>query len=617
MAEHDKKPESTTDNSAKRLQGAAMGVSHFSNVAEDVDNYGKTWKKLIAHCKKFRVTIIFALLIIIAGNILQVAIPGRFREIVDIIQAGITGTLDLPVIITLATTLTVMFVVIAALNYLQSFIMVGITAKISKNLRTDITKKINKLPLGYFSRVSMGDIISRVTNDVDTIGQTLNQNIGMLLSSSVLFIGSLIMMLWTNWLMAITAIVASSICFLASKAVLKRSKKFFKTQQSVLGAIGGHIEEIYSGHNVVRAYNGINSAQKNFTGLNRNLFNAAWKAQFISGFITPLMSFSGSLAYVAVCVVGAALVIQREISFGVIVAFIFYVNQFTQGLTHITETIPGLQSTTAASERVFQILDEEELVDESSKTQKLWGAKGDVKFENIKFGYEKDKPVIHDFSANVNAGQKIAIVGPTGAGKTTLVNLLMRFYEIESGAISIDGVPIMDITRENLHDQISMVLQDTWLFEGTVHENIAYNRENVTGEEVISVSKSIGLHHFITALHNGYDTVLDYKTSLSEGQKQLIAIARAMIQNAPMLILDEATSSVDTRTEAIVQAAMDKLMAGKTSFIIAHRLSTIKNADLILVLKDGDIIESGTHNALLAQSGFYAELFHSQYSLPA
>ncbi|MCL2366861.1 MAG: ABC transporter ATP-binding protein/permease [Oscillospiraceae bacterium] len=617
MDGHQKKPESTTDNSARRLQGTAMGVNHFGNVAEDVDSYGQTWKKLTVLCKKFLPSIALALLCAIVGTFLQLTVPGRLREMIDIMQLGITETLDIHSIIHLGIILAATFVIIAALNYLQSYIMVGVTAKISKKLRTDISRKINKLPLGYFNRVSMGDIISRVTNDVDTIGQTLNQNISMLLSSSVLFIGSLIMMLWTHWLMALIAIIASSICFFISKAVLKRSKKFFKAQQSELGSIVGHIDEIYSGHSIVRAYNGIDIAKKSFITLNKNLYNAAWRAQFVSGFITPLMSFSGSLAYVAVFVMGAALIIRNEISFGVIVAFIFYVNQFTQGLTHITETMPGLQSTTAASERVFQILDEEELSDETDKTQKLLDIKGNVTFENIKFGYEKEKPIVHDFSVSVKSGQKVAIVGPTGAGKTTLVNLLMRFYEPEHGTISIDGIPIMNITRAHLHAQFSMVLQDTWLFEGTVRENIAYNKKDVTDEDIVAVSTSIGLHHFITALHNGYDTILDYKTNLSEGQKQLIAIARAMLQNAPMLILDEATSSVDTRTEALVQSAMEKLMSKKTSFIIAHRLSTIKNADLILVLKDGDIIESGTHHALLSQNGFYAELFHSQYSLPA
>jgi len=617
MSGHNKKEENMTDNSAKRLQGAAMGTNHFGNVAEDVGNYGNTWKQLISYCRNHLPLIILALILIIAGNVLQVTVPGRLRDMTDTIEKGLTGSLNCETVISLAISLGVVYICIAILNFFQSYIMAGVTEKISKNLRTGISKKINRLPLKYFTRVSLGDVISRVTNDVDTIGQTLNQNIGMLMSSTVLFVGSLIMMIWTNWILALTAIAASAIGFLSSKAVLTRSKKFFKAQQGGLGAVGAHIEEIYSGHNVVRAYNGFKAARETFGKLNRDLYTAAWKAQFVSGFITPLMSFSGNLAYVVVAVVGAALVMREDITFGVIIAFILYVNQFTQGLTHIAETVPGLQSTTAAGERVFDILGEEEVTDESHKTLRLSEVKGDVTFENVKFGYDSDRPVIHDFSADVKAGQKIAIVGPTGAGKTTLVNLLMRFYEIDGGGISIDGIPISQVTRENLHDQFGMVLQDTWLLGGTVRENIVYNMKNKTDEEIINVCKSVGLHRFVEALPDGYDTVLGEQTNLSEGQKQLVTISRAMIQNAPMLILDEATSSVDTRTEVIIQEAMDKLMAGRTSFVIAHRLSTIKNADLILVLKDGDVIECGTHDELLASDGFYAELYRSQFELSA
>jgi ATP-binding cassette subfamily B protein len=433
------------------------------------------------------------------------------------------------------------------------------------------------------------------------------------MSASILFAGSLAVMLWLNWLMALTAVAVSMIGFALSKIVLSRSKKFFKAQQAGLGAASGHVEEIYSGHAVVKAYNGMEEAKETFAGLNSELYTATWKAQFVSGFITPLMSFSGSLAYVAVSVVGGVLVMRDEITFGVIVAFIMYVNQFTQGITHITETFPGLQSTTAAGERVFALLDEEELSDESRKTQSLSDVRGSVEFKNVNFGYEQGKTIIHDFSAQIESGQKIAIVGPTGAGKTTIVNLLMRFYEPEGGGISIDGVPISGVTRGNLHDQFGMVLQEPWLFEGTVRDNIVYTKTTASDEDVIAVCRAIGLHNFIVALPNGYETVLGDNASLSEGQKQLCTIARAMIHDAPMLILDEATSSVDTRTEALIQAAMDKLMAKKTSFVIAHRLSTIKNADLIFVLKDGDIIESGTHIKLLSQNGFYTELYNSQF----
>jgi len=609
--------EHSSANSDQRLRGASMGTNHFGGAAEEVTGYSATWRKLISYCKKHMPLIAFALLLAIAGSVMQVIVPGRLRVLTDIIQAGITGALDMSAVISVAITLGIIFACAALLNFLQSYTMAGVTARISENLRTQISKKINRLPLKYFDRVSLGDVISRVTNDVDTIGQTLNQNIGTLMSSSVLFAGSLVLMLWLNWIMALVAVGASAIGFLSSKAVLSRSKKFFKAQQVGLGAVGGHVEEIYSCHNVVRAYNGMKEAKETFAELNGKLYAAAWKAQFVSGFITPLMSFSGNLAYVAVIVIGAALVLRGQITFGVIVAFIMYVNQFTQGLTHIAETFPGLQSTTAASERVFDILDEDELADESDKTQKLSGIKGEVAFENVNFGYDKDKTVIHNFSAQVKAGQKIAIVGPTGAGKTTIVNLLMRFYEIDGGEILIDGVPASQVARGSIHDQFGMVLQDTWLFEGTVRENIIYRRKYAADEEVVSVCKAIGLHKFITALPDGYDTMLNEQTSLSEGQKQLITIARAMIHNAPMLILDEATSSVDTRTEMLIQAAMDKLMADRTSFVIAHRLSTIKNADLILVLKDGDIIESGTHGNLLARDGFYTELYRSQFELPA
>ncbi|MCL2401148.1 MAG: ABC transporter ATP-binding protein/permease [Oscillospiraceae bacterium] len=614
MSENEKKIESD-NNSDKRLKGASMGTNHFGNVAEDVDSYGKTWRKLISYCRKHLSVIVMALILILASNVLQVIAPGRLRVLTDIIQNGISGTIEMNAVITVAVTLAVIYAIVALLNFLQSFIMAGVTARISEHLRTEISRKINKLPLKFFDSVSLGDIISRVTNDVDTIGQTLNQNIGTLMASSTLFIGSLILMVWTNWILALVVVAASAVGFVSSKAVLSRSKKFFKAQQTGIGAVGGHVEEIYSGHSVMKAYNGKKAAKETFAELNRNLYTAAWKAQFVSGFVTPLMQFSGTFAYVAVCVVGAMLVMRGQITFGVIVAFLLYVSQFTQGLTHIAETFPGLQGTTAASERVFDLLDEEELSDESDKTQRLDDIKGDVGFAHVKFGYTRDKAVIHDFSAQIKSGQKIAIVGPTGAGKTTIVNLLMRFYELDGGEISIDGVPISQITRANVHDQFSMVLQDTWLFEGSVRENIMYNKVGVTEEEIVAVCQAIGLHHFITALPDGYSTILNDNASMSEGQKQLVAIARAMIHNAPMLILDEATSSVDTRTEALIQAAMDQLMTGRTSFVIAHRLSTIKNADLIFVLKDGDIIESGTHNELLGQNGFYTELYNSQFEV--
>ena len=603
------------DNSAKRLEGVAMGINHFGGPVEEAGNYRKTWGKLVVYCRKHLPAIVLSLIFTVIGNVFQVLSPGFLRDMTDEIRQGLSGVINTQAIWAIGIALGSLYAGAALMGFLQNFIMASVTARISRNLRSAITEKINKLPLRYFDRVSLGDVISRVTNDVDTIGQTLNQNIGMVISSLTQLVGSLAMMLWTDWLLALTAIATSAIGFGASKVVLSRSQAFFKAQQRGLGAVNGHIEEIFSGHNIVKTYNGAEAAQATFDGINGDLYTAAWKAQFVSGFITPLMNFSGSVAYVAISVVGAIFVMQGRISFGVIIAFLVYVNQFTQGITHVAETVPGLQGTTAASERVFELLDEEELDDESHKTAILENISGDVTFEHLSFGYHKDKTIIHDFSVEVKAGQKVAIVGPTGAGKTTIVNLLMRFYEPDSGEILIDGRPVSQVKRENVHEQFSMVLQDTLLFEGTLKDNIIFSTPNVTNEQVAEVGKVVGLHHYISTLPAGYDTMLDSAVSLSEGQKQLVTIARAMIQNAPILILDEATSSVDTRTEALIQEAMDRLMIGRTSFVIAHRLSTIRNADLILVLKDGDIIERGTHTELLAQNGFYTELYNSQFDL--
>ncbi|MDR0490326.1 MAG: ABC transporter ATP-binding protein/permease [Oscillospiraceae bacterium] len=605
--------QSNNENSAKRLEGVAMGISHFGAPSEEVGNYKSTWRKLIAYIRKYLPAIIAAIILTVAGNILQVMNPGWMSAMVDEVKNGITGVMDINAVWRIAAILIALFAGSALFGFLQNFIMATITARISKNMRSAILNKINRLPLKFFDRVSIGDVISRVTNDVDTIGQTLNQKLGMLISSVTLFIGAILMMFISNWLLAVIAIAMSMIGFLSSKAVMSRSKKYFKAQQGGIGAVNGHIEEIYSGHNIVAAYNNIENAKTDFDSINKNLYNAAWKASFVSGFITPLMNFSGSVAYVAICVGGAILAMKNVISFGVIVAFILYVNQFTQALTHIAETAPGLQSATAASERVFELLGEEELPDESGKPQSLACVKGGIVFENVRFGYSKDKTIIHGFSADIKAGQKVAIVGPTGAGKTTIVNLIMRFYDPDGGEIRIDGTPISSIARGGVHSQFGMVLQDTWLFEGTIKENIVYNKSGVTDAQVAEVIEAVGLGHYIKTLPGGYDTMLDGRLSLSEGQKQLLTIARAMIQNAPMLILDEATSSVDTRTEALIQGAMDKLMAGRTSFVIAHRLSTIKNADVILVLNEGDVVESGTHANLLEKGGFYAQLYNSQF----
>lgn len=575
--------------------------------------FSATWGKLISYCKSYFPAIIIALLCAVGGAVFSILGPDKLGEITETIMAGFMGSIDLEAVRNVALILAAFYGSSLILSYLQGFIMATVTQKVSKGLRTDISKKINRLPLKYFDSTSYGDILSRVTNDVDTIGQTLNQSIGSLVSAIALFVGSIIMMFKTNWIMALVAIGSSLLGFVVMMLIVSRSQKYFTEQQEFLGEINGHVEEVYAGHNVVKAYNAEDDLRKEFTGINKKLHTCTWKSQFMSGLMMPLMSFIGNIGYVAVCVVGAVLAMNGTISFAVIVAFMVYVRLFTQPLTQIAQSATSLQSTGAASYRVFEFLGEEELADERAKTIVMDTAKGDIEFKNVHFGYIENKTIINDFSAKAKAGQKIAIVGPTGAGKTTIVNLLMRFYETNSGEILIDGTPLTSLTRENVHDLFCMVLQDTWLFEGTIRENIVYNKQGVTDEEVVTACKAAGIHHFIKTLPEGYDTILNEEASLSAGQRQLITIARAMIENAPMLILDEATSSVDTRTEVLIQEAMDKLMAGRTSIVIAHRLSTIKNADLILVMKDGDIIESGNHQELLTKNGFYADLYNSQF----
>jgi ATP-binding cassette subfamily B protein len=591
---------------------------------EKSKNFKETMMKLVNYCKNYLPAIIIALVVAMAGSVLQIIGPDKLKDLANEVMKGlpglvngkpILGNIDLDAVTRIAWFLVVFYGFAFILNFLQSYIMATVTQVISKKMRTDISQKVNHLPLKYYDSVSYGDVLSRVTNDVDAIGQTLNQSVTTLITSITMFVGSLVMMFYNNWIMAFTAVGASLIGFVLMMIIMKKSQAYFKSQQMDLGRINGHIEEIYAGHNVVKVYNGSREARKTFHEINENLYKSAWKSQFLSGLMMPLMGFIGNFGYVAVCVVGAALAMNGTITFGVIVAFMMYIRLFTQPLSQIAQAMNNLQRTAAASERVFEFLDEEELEKENEKRNNLSQIKGDVEFKHVKFGYTQNKPIIHDFSAKVRAGQKVAIVGPTGAGKTTMVNLLMRFYELNGGEILIDGVPIHQVPRENVHEQFSMVLQDTWLFEGTIKENIIYSKQGVTDEEVKTACKTVGLHHFIKTLPNGYDTVLNDKASLSEGQKQLITIARAMIQNAPLLILDEATSSVDTRTERIVQAAMEQLTVGRTSFVIAHRLSTIKNSDLILVMKDGDIIESGSHTELLAKNGFYAELYNSQFEV--
>jgi len=607
------KQEYTIGDHNQKSQHAPGPGRHGMGPGEKANNFGPTMKKLVAYCSSYIPVIIIALVLAFAGAALNVLGPDQLSEITDIIQKGMMTEIDLDAVRRVGIILAILYGLGLLFNYIQGFMMATVTQRITKKMRTDISLKINKVPLKYFDSTSYGNVLSRVTNDVDTIGQTLNNSLGMLVSSVATFIGAIIMMFYTNWIMAITGIMTTMVGFLLMTLIMKHSQKYFDAQQKELGLINGHIEEVYAGHNVVKVYNGEKEAKEVFHGSNKRLYENAWKSQFMSGLMMPVMQFIGNFGYVAICVVGAVLVTNDVITFGTIVAFMVYIRLFTQPLAQLAQAATNLQSTAAASERVFEFLAEEELEDESEKSVKLQDVKGDVEFKNVQFGYNEDQLIIRNFNAKAKAGQKVAIVGPTGAGKTTLVNLLMRFYELNSGEIYIDGTPISLLTRKNVHDLFCMVLQDTWLFEGTIRENIIFSKENVTDKEVENACKAVGLHHFIQTLPHGYDTVLNDKANLSAGQKQLITIARAMIDNASLLILDEATSSVDTRTELLIQQAMDKLTVGKTSFVIAHRLSTIKNADLILVMKDGDIIETGNHVELLAKGGFYADLYNSQF----
>ncbi|MDR1002126.1 MAG: ABC transporter ATP-binding protein/permease [Oscillospiraceae bacterium] len=600
----------------KREHGFGGPGGRMAMPGEKPKHFKATMGKLIAYIKPYLPMIIVSTLMAVASTIFSAIGPDRLRAITALIQEGLMSQIDMKAVGRIGLTLAVLYGLGFVFNYVQGFIMNIITQRVSKKMRTEISKKINRLPLKYFDSTSFGDVMSRVTNDVDTIAQTLNNSIGSFVTAVTMFFGSIVMMFYTNVFLALAAILSTIVGFVFMQVIIKHSQKYFKAQQYELGRINGHIEEIYTGHNVVKAYNGEEKAREEFHEINGKLQSSAWKSQFISGLMMPLMHFIGNFGYVVVCVLGAVLLVNGYITdFGVIVAFMIYIRLFTQPLAQIAQTATALQSTAAAGERVFTFLEESELPDESGKTAVLpvGEVRGDIEFEHVKFGYNEDKVIIKDFSATVKAGQKIAIVGSTGAGKTTIVNLLMRFYDLGGGSIKIDGINIADLKRENVHDLFCMVLQDTWLFEGTVKENIIYNKPDIDDEELKKICKVVGVHHFIKTLPNGYSTVLSDKANLSVGQKQLMTIARAMVENAPMLILDEATSSVDTRTEVLIQAAMDKLMQGRTSFVIAHRLSTIKNSDLILVMKDGNIVESGNHTDLLSQGGVYAELYNSQF----
>ena len=570
--------------------------------------------KMAPYLKGYKGFFILAVIFSAISSVITVIGPDRLKEMTDEITKGLAGTINVDNIASIAMGLMILCVVGAFISYAANFIIATMIQKFSQRLRNAIAEKINRVPLSYFDSHEQGDTLSRVTNDVDLITQSFNQSLVTMVSSTVLLIGSIFMMFKTDWYLALTAIISVFAGFALSSIIMVKSQPLFRKQQDNLAAISAYAEEIYSGHNVVISYNGRTQAKKDFDSINQDLHNSMWKSQFFSGIMMPLMQFIGNFGYVMVCVVGAALAIDSTITIGTIVAFMTYVRIFTQPIGQMAQGITQLQSARAAMGRVFDFLDEDEMVDESAKTRQLAEVKGQVDFENVHFGYTADKTIIHDFTAQAKPGQKIAIVGPTGAGKTTIVNLLMRFYEINSGRIAIDGVNVADMARSEVHDAFSMVLQDAWLFEGTVRDNLVYNQANISDEAVEAAAKAVGVHHFIKTLPNGYDTMLDDSVTLSVGQKQLLTIARALLKDAPLLILDEATSSVDTRTEELIQKAMDKLMEGRTSFVIAHRLSTIRNADLILVMKDGNIIEQGNHDQLMDQKGFYADLYNSQFT---
>ena len=569
----------------------------------DLFKYLKPWYKAIAA----------ALILSLAGTALTLIAPDKMADLTNTIGDGLATGIDMSAIIKAIIIVLTIYVCASLVTCASNYVMITVMQKLAWNMRSSISEKINRMPLKYFDKVSVGDVLSRITNDVDTVSSALNSSITTLVQAVVQFVGVTIIMFATSGRLALTAIGSSVLGFVFMFSIIKRSRKYFQQQQKNLGDMNGHIEEMYSGHDIVRVYGAVKQAKDEFGRINENLYSSSWKSQFFGGLMQPFMGFIGNFGYVAVCVVGAALTMSGDIRFGTIVAFISYVKLFTNPLTQISQAANSLMSAGAAGERVFGFLNEEEMPDDSMCTAKLDNIRGEVEFDHVRFGYDEDKPVINDFSAKIEPGQKVAIVGYTGAGKTTMVNLLMRFYELWSGQIRIDGVPISEMKRSEIHSMFGMVLQDTWLFEGTYRENIAYGSKDVTDEQIKAACRLVGMDHFIMTLPDGYDTVLSDRSSLSAGQRQLLTIARAMVENAPMIILDEATSSVDTRTEALVQHAMDKLTEGRTSFVIAHRLSTIRDADLILVMDKGDVVESGTHKELLARDGLYRELYNSQF----
>lgn len=563
--------------------------------------------------------IIAALILAALSAVMTIIGPDKIGQIATLMSDGLTGSIDLAAIAKIGIFLAVIYILSAVFSFIQHYTTAVVTLKMSYRMRGELSDKINRLPQKFFNTTSQGDILSRITNDVSTLQQGLTNSLPMIISATTQFIGCLVMMFVTEWHLALLSVGVTVIGMLLTVVIMSRSQRFFSARQKSLGKLSGYVEEMYSGHEVVRISRAGQKIGQQFDRLNSAVYDANWKSQFLSGIMQPLMNIIGNIAYVAVCVFGSILAINGTIEFGVIVSFILYVRLFTSPLTQIAQGLTNMQTASASAHRIFDLLESEEMSDESEKTTVLTDVRGTVSFEHVRFSYPDtpDKIVIKDFSAEVHPGQKVAIVGPTGAGKTTMVNLLMRFFEINSGSIKIDGVPISQISRKNVHKLFSMVLQDTWLFEGTLRENLVYNMDGITDDQIEEVCRACGLDKFVHTLPEGLDTVLSESASISAGQKQLLTIARAMLQNAPMLILDEATSSVDTRTELLIQRAMDELTKGRTSFVIAHRLSTIKNADLILVMRDGDVIESGTHEELMLRGGFYAELYNSQFDTVA
>lgn len=587
--------------------------------AEKSGGIGKAIPRLTEYMRSQLGLIIAALVLAALSAVLTIIGPDKVGEIATIMSDGLLTGIDISAIARVGAFLAAIYVASALFGFVQHYIMAVVTLKMSYRMRGELSEKINRVPQAYINGASQGDILSRITNDVSTLQQGLTNSLPTIISAATQFVGCLIMMFVTEWRLALISLGVTLVGMVLTVLIMFRSQKFFAARQTSLGELNGYVEEMYSGHSVVRISRAGRKVGEHFDGLNAAVYDANWRSQFLSGIMQPLMNIIGNIAYVAVCVFGSVLAMNGTIRFGVIVSFILYVRLFTSPLTQMAQGLTNMQTASASAHRIFDFLEAEEMPDESGKTKQLTEVKGSVTFDHVRFSYpdNPDRVIISDFSAQVKPGQKVAIVGPTGAGKTTMVNLLMRFFDTDSGKITIDGIPISDLRRENVHSLFGMVLQDTWLFEGTVRENLVYNMEGITDERLNTVLAACGLDRFVRSLPDGLDTVLSESTSVSAGQKQLLTIARAMLQNAPMLILDEATSSVDTRTELIIQRAMDSLTKGRTSFVIAHRLSTIKNADLILVMKDGDVIESGTHDSLMAADGFYAGLYNSQFAKAA